>query len=1038
MPTWTKEQQQAIDLDNSNIIVSAGAGSGKTAVLSERVIRKIKDGIDVDKLLVLTFTNAAAAEMKIRIRKKIISNNMKEQLSKLDSSYITTFDSFALSLVKKYCIELNVSRDLSIVDNSIINIEKKKILEEILEEKYQEKDNDFLKLIRDFCNKDDDNIKKTILSLSKKIDMRYDKDEYLNTYLETFYNDNYIENIINEYVKVILNYKDIIETLLEDLQHYLEEDQYQKYYDLIINLVYAKTYDDISKNINFKLPNTSSKYEDEAKEIIRDIKKYQKLIQEKTFLTTEEEIKQSINSTYPYKKTIINIIKELDKRITSFKYKNNIFEFVDISKMAIKLVKEFKDVKEEIKNYFNEIMIDEYQDTNDLQEEFIKEIENNNIYMVGDIKQSIYRFRNANPNIFKEKYDKYSNNINGHKIDLNKNFRSRKEVLDNINTIFDLIMDNNLGGAEYKESHRMVFGNNTYIEEGNSDQNNDIEIYNYDPKGVENFSKEEIEAFIIANDIKEKINNNYQIFDKDSNPLILRKAKYDDFVIIMDRGKDFPLYKKIFEYMQIPLTIINDQDLTDQDNIYIISNIIKFILKIKNKKYDDEFKYSFISIARSYIYEYSDQYIYDVIKENRYFETSIYKDLNEISSVIDYLSNKELIQNIIDKLDIYNKLLKLPNMKENTICLEMILEFASSTSTIGYTKEMLSECLKEMLDTEEKIKYSLNIGGGDSVKIINIHKSKGLEYHICYFSGFYKTFNLKELNDRFLYDNQYGIISPYFNNGIGDTIEKSLLKDKYVKEEVGEKLRLFYVALTRSMEKMIIVLPSRDKESITISNDIVDNDIRENYKSFLDIIESIASRISNYKVDVNLDNIEITKDYDKIKSNNFDIKSINKKIITDILELPIEEEKTEKFSKKISILKDKKIKENINFGNYIHYILETIDLTKKEINLDIDPFIKNKIIKFLNNPLLENITESKIIKEYEFIYTEEDTIKHGIIDLILEYKDQIDIIDYKLKEINDNNYINQLKGYKNYIENKMNKKTNIYLYSILDEIVNKI
>ena len=291
MPSWTKEQQQAIDLDNSNIIVSAGAGSGKTAVLSERVIRKLKNNVDVDKLLVLTFTNAAAAEMKIRIRKKIIANNMKEQLSKLDSSYITTFDSFALSLVKKYCIELNISRDLSIVDNSIINIEKKKILDEILEEKYLQKEEDFLKLIRDFCTKDDDNIKKTILSLSKKIDMRYDKEEYLNNYLDSFYSDEYITSIINEYTSKIFEYINKIENLLEELSHYLEEDQYQKYYDLIITLVYSKTYNDIAKNIDFKLPNISPKYDDEAKLIIKEIKKYQKLIQEKTFIKTIEELK---------------------------------------------------------------------------------------------------------------------------------------------------------------------------------------------------------------------------------------------------------------------------------------------------------------------------------------------------------------------------------------------------------------------------------------------------------------------------------------------------------------------------------------------------------------------------------------------------------------------------------------------------------------------------------------------------------------------------------------------------------------------------
>ena len=338
-----------------------------------------------------------------------------------------------------------------------------------------------------------------------------------------------------------------------------------------------------------------------------------------------------------------------------------------------------------------------------------------------------------------------------------------------------------------------------------------------------------------------------------------------------------------------------------------------------------------------------------------------------------------------------------------------------------------------MQETEEKIKYSLNIGTGNSVKIINIHKSKGLEYHICYFSGFYKTFNLKELNDRFLYDNKYGIITPYFKEGIGETIEKNLLKDKYIKEEVGEKLRLFYVALTRSMEKMIIITPIKDKEEISIEGNIVDSEIRENYKSFLDIINSISTRISNYKKEIDLDNIIIDKEYDRNKNNNFIINSTKEKINTKIFNNNHTIEQEEKFSKNLNVIKDKKIKNNIDFGNYIHNLLEVIDLTKQDINIEIDPFIKNKALKFINSPILKDIDKANIIKEYEFIYYEDNIKKHGIIDLILEYDNHIDIIDYKLKEVNDSNYIKQLKGYKKYIENKMSKKTNIYLYSIIDE-----
>ena len=195
--------------------------------------------------------------------------------------------------------------------------------------------------------------------------------------------------------------------------------------------------------------------------------------------------------------------------------------------MAIKVVKEKPNIKEELKYTYNEIMVDEYQDTSDLQETFLKLIENNNIYMVGDIKQSIYRFRNANPDIFKQKYEDYKNNINGYKIDLVKNFRSRKEVLNNINEIFNLIMDKEIGGADYEQTHQMVFGNNTY-EENKEDQNYDLEIYNYEED--KNYTKEEIEAFIIAQDIKDKIKNKYQVLKGNQ----LQDASYEDFCIIMD------------------------------------------------------------------------------------------------------------------------------------------------------------------------------------------------------------------------------------------------------------------------------------------------------------------------------------------------------------------------------------------------------------------------------------------------------------------------------------------------------------------------
>ena len=571
MPNWTKEQMDAINKSGTNIIVSAGAGSGKTAVLSERVLRILKEGTHINELLVLTFTNAAASEMKERIRKKIKEDeSLVEELDLIDSSYITTFDSFALSILKKYHYLLNISPNVSIADESLINIEKNKYIDEIFEEYYKIKDKRFINLIKTFCIKDDNEIRKAILDISNKLNLKVEKEEYLNNYINLYFNDNKIDNDILEYERFLLSKIDEINNLIEELSIYTDSSYIQNLTESLKNLLNSKTYEDIRNNIDIKLPTLPKNSSDLVKEIKDNINSIIKELKELSFYN-KKEIKDNILSTKEYVEIIIEIINKLDKKIDEFKFKYDIFEFNDIAKLSIKIVKENNEIQEELKNKFKEILIDEYQDTSDIQETFINLIENNNVYMVGDIKQSIYRFRNANPYIFKNKYDNYSNNINGIKIDLNKNFRSREEVLDNINLIFNKIMTNIEGGADYKASHNMIFGNSTYNIEGKTNQNNNLEILIY--LVDKEYKKEEIEAFIIANDIENKIKNKYQIFDKDKK--ILRDITYNDFVILMDRTTDFDLYKEIFTYKNIPLVQIKDSKMNDEIDLYIIKNIIK-------------------------------------------------------------------------------------------------------------------------------------------------------------------------------------------------------------------------------------------------------------------------------------------------------------------------------------------------------------------------------------------------------------------------------------------------------------------------------
>lgn len=269
--TWTDEQWQAIYEDNKNIIVSAGAGSGKTAVLTERVIRKLKDGVNVNELLILTFTKAAAGEMADRIRKKIKKiPELKEQLNLLDSSYITTFDSFALSIVKRYHYLLNLSPNIGIIDSSVINLQKDKIMDELFLEYYEKEEPLFLKMIGMFCTKDDQKLRSYILNISNKLDLLSNKEEYLSHYLENYFTENKILQDINSYVDLIRNKVKEIQEKIEEIS-FLDGEFAIKLENSLNGLTSFSDYDDLVTKLNIRLPIAPRGSEEELKKIKSDI-----------------------------------------------------------------------------------------------------------------------------------------------------------------------------------------------------------------------------------------------------------------------------------------------------------------------------------------------------------------------------------------------------------------------------------------------------------------------------------------------------------------------------------------------------------------------------------------------------------------------------------------------------------------------------------------------------------------------------------------------------------------------------------------------
>lgn len=1015
---WTNEQKEAIYTEGTNIIVSAGAGSGKTAVLTERVLEKVKKGISVDNLLILTFTKMAAKEMKERIGDKLKKEGLTSELAKLDTADITTFDAYALSVVKKYHYYLNVSKDINIIDESVITLYKRKILKDIFEELYEENNHEFIDFIQEYCIKDDKDIFEFILNINSKLDLKTNKREYLDNYINTVYDEVKIDNDIDNYIKVILKLISNINDYLE----YIDDDDYlAKLYDVISPLLSAKSYDDIKSNISIKLPilrgasDITREYRDKIKSTIDEIKKL-------TTYDSYDDIKRGILSTKGNAKVIIDIIKKLDDITYNYKVKYNSYEYSDISALAIKLVRDNKEIREEIKNNLNEILIDEYQDTNDVQEEFISYISNNNVYMVGDIKQSIYRFRNANPYIFKNKYDSYSNNIGGIKIDLNKNFRSREEVINNINLLFDRIMDNDIGGADYSLSHRMIYGNLMYKGDGDNKEDNNFSVYNY--LNDTTFKNNEVEAFIIADDIKNKINSGYRAFGKDTNGV--RKIKYSDFAILLDSSKSFDLYKKILEYNGIPTSIVKSVNLTDGEVVLVIKNIISFIIKINDNKIDNEFKKLFISIGRSFLFNTDDNVLFDYFLNNNFKDSDIYKISYNITKRLDTISLEEIIDLIVDNFDFYNKLFLLGDYNANILRIQKLKEITNSLINLDYDIYDYQKYLDDIISNNLKLEYSVNDNSTDTVKIMTIHASKGLEFGVCYYGELYNRFNNSDAISKYSYDNKYGIILPYKDKFLYNTIYHNLSYRDYVMENISERIRLFYVALTRAKEKMIFILPSNTKENNKSIGDIIDNSIRGKYNSFASIMYSLESITKDYYKNIDINDINLSKDYNMISNNNYKehLKLINDKIEVNTTCIPSSIKENKTFSKKDIHIVTKEEEDKLLYGRLIHELFECTDFN----NLDNLSDNNKKIIeRFLEKV---DISHANIYKEYEFIYDEDNTTYHGIIDLMLEYQDNIKIIDYKLKNINDEAYIKQLNGYKNYIEKLFNKKTSIYLYSI--------
>ncbi len=1010
-------QKKAAVTKKGEFLVSASAGSGKTKVLSSRTTKLILEGTPVEKLLILTFTKEAAKQMGERIKSLLMKVGNFEAASKVDLAHIETFDSFCLAMVRRYHNLLNLDANVTILDKGILEIETSRLIQEIFDEYYEKQDERFLNFITQFSSKDDENIKNSvIIKLFTKFEIIPDTEEYIDNYLLSFYDEKkFIKSLDDYYLEVIGKLRSLKDEY--DASNYeLNDDIYHTF----LVALSCKDYDDLVALNDFdfgrvKGDEASKDFHSRLKTVLEYIKKHNNY-KESHYFVSKEKMLLTYQSSKKHIEIVLEIIKELYRRLLDFKKRNNAFDFIDIAKYLIKLLKENESVRKEISSMFDYIMIDEYQDTSDLQEETINLIKNNNVFQVGDIKQSIYRFRNANPTLFLDKMNKFNKKQGGETHILKTNYRPTIEVIDAINLFFEKVMKPPHQEYDYNNGHAME------PLEGKHGVDLGLKVISYESKEIEkNIDKDEFEVRYMALDILKKI--------KESN----KNLNFSNFTILVDRAKKFTFIKKIFDEYSIPLSI-EREDNVEMDDVYlIIKNILKLVFYIYDDSKKTEFNHSFISILRSFIYEVSDEELADLVDKKTYYSYDLYKIIERLNKEKDNLSIKDFILKIYELFDIYKNLLKIDNYDFNLAILDRILSLAISYDELG---QSLEELLNYFIDADEyevsmKIRVKEDIE--NCVKLMTIHGSKGLEFDYVYLPFNDVLPNTDELKSRILFDQKLGLFIPSYDYGDVGSPFRDKISDKINSESAKERLRLLYVGLTRAKKQNIVLLPfptSKVKKKEA-------NILKENSSTFSSFyyygLMNDDYSFRDYPEVINVDFESFNKMMDvPIDQNDSSDEDKSSKPTLVIEECPTL--KLMKPTKKIRASKEESDDVNedlLNLGTRLHSYLEKVDFKHIDLSFINDEKERNLIDKFLKLDIFKEANIARALHEFSY-YDEEEDIS-GFIDLILIYEDHIDIIDFKLSHIDDPNYARQLGMYKHYLEkiNKNNLPIRTYLTSVI-------
>ena len=1005
---WSREQELAIAAEKGNYLVSAGAGSGKTAVLTERVYRLIKKGYRISRFLVLTFTNDAAAEMKGRIRDRLLQDKELSHLgSEIENSHIETFDSFAAFIVKKYGFEMGIARNFTNLDGTIASIKRHNIIDEIITQGIKEEDPVLLKFIRLYCRKNIDQIKDLLVKICEQSDRFIEKEKYFQTFIDKYYVSSYIEERINqEYIYDI----NLLHSIIEDASSLEDIEDASNIISFVDGLLECSNYDSlyqeiVEKGLSFpKKPNTPTEDKD-FRDYVKG--KFDRIKAGK--YGNSETIKSSYLESKDMVNWLIQKARQIENALDSFKEEKNAYCFNDIARFSYQLLHK-KDIGLEMSQMFDFIMVDEYQDTNDIQEGVIQILGNNNLYMVGDIKQSIYRFRNANCDIFQKKYEQYSLKKGGEVIDLNTSYRSRKEVVDMINELFKDLMDKSTNPIDYEKDHIFTPGFAPYNVLIDKKEDYRLKIYCYEAEKADERLKKEID--IIMDDIVYKINHNYEVYDKKLEAM--RPCSYKDFAIIIDRGTSFNDYRRAFANRGIPLNIVGDEKIKSSDISYISQNLIKLFYYSLKEEYNDEYIHAYVSISRSFLMQMKDQDIFTITKNKLFMHTELQAHIFNVISEHKNGSLREMLEALFREFDLYYKLMSLPKYEYNCHKAESFLDIAENMDNLGFTLEDLITYFRDLNDHEEEIKLSSSSSSSNSVTLINIHKSKGLEYPFVYFPGLHKKFSRQEISTSFLVTKDYGVILPL--TGVKDNM--SLFNSQHRREETQkdfeEKLRLFYVALTRVRERAILLMDISKDSGIY---DLTSSHCFLNFLSYL----GLATKYGQIYQMKN----ELVKQKSAQKSG--------KKV--EIREISIPSKVIEK--RRASKENNEQIDESLlEFGSELHYLLEIVDYENKNVSFIKEGNLRKYVNNVIHSPLFQNVKNDDIYHEYA--YDDENLHVHGIIDCLVKHEDYIDIIDFKLKNIEDEKYVDQLHTYRDYVKTITDLPIKMHLISAITGEVKEI